>query len=110
MATRPAGRETGQNPRPWTRGGSRRVRAPVPARGPAPVRRGVLRLDRRLQPGRPLLGLVFIGELLGAGQLDWSWWQNLLAVLGAAAVVLAAIVVDQHRPGAAGSRDPEPAR
>ena len=27
----------------------------------------------------PLLGLVFIGEILGAGNLDWSWWQNLLA-------------------------------
>jgi hypothetical protein len=40
----------------------------------------------------PLLGLVFIGEILGAGQLDWSWWQNLLAVLGGLAFVIAAIV------------------
>ena len=32
----------------------------------------------------PLLGLVFFGELLGAGQLDWTWWQNLLAVAGGA--------------------------
>lgn len=30
----------------------------------------------------PLLGIVFLGELLGAGQLDWTWWQNVLAVLG----------------------------
>ena len=35
----------------------------------------------------PLLGLVFIGEILGAGNLDWSWWQNLLAVLGGLAFV-----------------------
>ncbi len=39
----------------------------------------------------PLLGIVFIGELLGAGQLDWSWWQNLLAIVGALALVLVAV-------------------
>jgi hypothetical protein len=37
----------------------------------------------------PLLGIVFVGEMLGAGQLDWSWWQNLLAVAGGLAVLLA---------------------
>ena len=36
----------------------------------------------------PLLGLVFIGELLGAGQLDWSWWQNVLAIAGGLAIVM----------------------
>lgn len=41
----------------------------------------------------PLLGLVFIGELLGAGQLDWSWWQNVLAVLGGVVVVMAGIAL-----------------
>ncbi len=41
----------------------------------------------------PLLGLVFVGELLGAGQLDWTWWQNLLAILGGVAVVLAALAL-----------------
>jgi hypothetical protein len=41
----------------------------------------------------PLLGLIFIAELLGAGQLDWSWWQNLLAVLGGLAVVGVGIAV-----------------
>jgi len=39
----------------------------------------------------PLLGLVFLAELLGAGQLDWSWWQNVLAVCGGLAVLLAGI-------------------
>ena len=39
----------------------------------------------------PLLGLVFIGEMLGAGQLDWSWWQNLLAVAAGLAILLAAL-------------------
>jgi amino acid transporter len=36
----------------------------------------------------PFLGVVFVGEMLGAGQLDWSWWQNLLAVAGGLAVLL----------------------
>jgi hypothetical protein len=39
----------------------------------------------------PLLGLVFIAELLGAGQLDWTWWQNLLAIAGGLGLMLAAI-------------------
>src|SRR5262245_35763534 len=39
----------------------------------------------------PLLGLVLLGELLGAGNLDWTWWQNALAVLGGLAILLAAI-------------------
>jgi hypothetical protein len=49
----------------------------------------------------PLLGLVVIGELLGAGQLDWTWWQNVLAVLGAMAILLLGMVllnVAQGRP------------
>ena len=41
----------------------------------------------------PLLGLVFLVELLGAGKLDWSWWQNLLALAGALVLVLAAVAV-----------------
>jgi hypothetical protein len=52
----------------------------------------------------PLLGLVFLGELLGAGQLEWSWWQNLLAVGGALVVVgigIALINLSQGRPARA---------
>jgi hypothetical protein len=52
----------------------------------------------------PLLGLIFLGELLGAGQLDWTWWQNVLAVLGGVAVVLLGMVVinvAQGRPARA---------
>jgi hypothetical protein len=41
----------------------------------------------------PLLGLVLLGELLGAGNLDWSWWQNLLAVAGGLAILLAAMAL-----------------
>jgi small neutral amino acid transporter SnatA (MarC family) len=41
----------------------------------------------------PLLGLVFLGELLGAGQLDWTWWQNVLAVTGGVVLVLVAMAV-----------------
>ncbi len=41
----------------------------------------------------PLLGLIFLGELLGAGQLDWTWWQNVLAVLGGVVLMLAALAV-----------------
>ncbi len=39
----------------------------------------------------PLLGLVFLGELLGAGNLDWTWWQNVLAVAGGLAILLVAV-------------------
>jgi hypothetical protein len=49
----------------------------------------------------PLLGLVFLAELLGAGQLDWSWWQNLLALVGGLAILIAGMVainVIQGRP------------
>ena len=41
----------------------------------------------------PLLGLVFLGEMLGAGNLDWTWWQNLLAVGGGLAILLLAIAI-----------------
>ena len=41
----------------------------------------------------PLLGLVFLGEMLGAGNLDWTWWQNVLAVAGGLAILLVAIAV-----------------
>jgi hypothetical protein len=41
----------------------------------------------------PLLGFIFLGELLGAGQLDWTWWQNLLAIAGGLAVMLVALAV-----------------
>ena len=36
----------------------------------------------------PLLGLVFFGEVLGAIDLDWPLWQNLLAVAGGLALLL----------------------
>ena len=51
-----------------------------------------------------MLGLIFLGELLGAGQLDWAWWQNLLAIAGALALMLAAVAamnVFQGRPARA---------
>jgi hypothetical protein len=38
----------------------------------------------------PLLGLVFFGEIFGAIDSDWPWWQNVLAVLGALAFLLLA--------------------
>jgi hypothetical protein len=41
----------------------------------------------------PLLGLLFIGEMLGAGDLDWAWWQNLLAVAAGLAILLAALAL-----------------
>jgi hypothetical protein len=52
----------------------------------------------------PLLGLVFIAEILGAGQLDWSWWQNLLAIGAGLAILLvgmAALNLAQGRPARA---------
>ena len=41
----------------------------------------------------PLLGLVLLGELLGAGNLNWTWWQNVLAVVGGLVFLLAAMAV-----------------
>jgi hypothetical protein len=41
----------------------------------------------------PLLGLVFVGEMLGAIQLDWSVGANIAAVLGGLAVLLAGVGV-----------------
>jgi hypothetical protein len=41
----------------------------------------------------PLLGLVLLGELLGAGNLDWTWWQNVLAVAGGLIILLAAMAM-----------------
>ena len=37
----------------------------------------------------PLLALVFVGELLGAIDLDWSLWSNLAAGLGGLAFLVA---------------------
>ena len=39
----------------------------------------------------PLLGFVFLLELLGAIDLSWSVWANVLAALGGLAVLLAAV-------------------
>jgi hypothetical protein len=47
----------------------------------------------------PLLGLVFLGEMLGAGNLDWTWWQNLLAVAGGLAILLLAIGLSNRARG-----------
>jgi hypothetical protein len=47
----------------------------------------------------PLLFLVLLGELLGAGNLDWTWWQNLLAVAGALAILLAAVALGNRARG-----------
>lgn len=41
----------------------------------------------------PLLGLVFIGEMLGAGNLDWAWWQNLLAIAAGLVILLAGLAL-----------------
>ena len=55
----------------------------------------------------PLLGLVFFGELLGAIDLDWPWWQNLLAVLGGLALLLGAFGAINKAKGRPFSAIPE---
>ncbi len=55
----------------------------------------------------PVLGIVFLAELLGAGQLDWTWWQNLLAVLGGVGLMLVAIAVLNVAAGNPPSAIPE---
>ena len=55
----------------------------------------------------PLLALVLVGELLGAGQLDWTWWQNLLAVTGGLVILLAAMAVVNRARGRPARAIPE---
>ena len=51
----------------------------------------------------PLLALVFLGEMLGAIQLDWSLLGNVAAALGGLAILLAAAIAINRaaRPAAA---------
>ncbi|HEU4979731.1 MAG TPA: hypothetical protein VFT14_00845 [Solirubrobacterales bacterium] len=55
----------------------------------------------------PLLGLVFLGEMLGAGDLDWAWWQNLLAVAGGLAILLLGIALVNRTRGRSFSAIPD---
>ncbi len=41
----------------------------------------------------PLLGFVFLAEMLGATSFKWPFWVNLLAVLGGLAVLIAGFAV-----------------
>lgn len=54
----------------------------------------------------PVLGVVFLGEMLGAANLDWSWWQNVLAVAGGLAILLLAIALANRARGRAFSAIP----
>jgi hypothetical protein len=47
----------------------------------------------------PLLGLVFVTELLGAIDLDWPWYSNVAAALGGLAVLLIATGVVNRMGG-----------
>lgn len=47
----------------------------------------------------PLLALVFVAEALGAVDLTWPWWANLLAVVGGVAFLLGAVAVVNRRHG-----------
>jgi hypothetical protein len=47
----------------------------------------------------PLLALVFLGETLGAMNLDWSAWANVAAVAGSLGVLLAAIALTNKARG-----------
>jgi hypothetical protein len=47
----------------------------------------------------PLLALVFLGELLGALNLDWSPLANVAAVLGGIAILLAGLALANARDG-----------
>ena len=103
--------KTGQNPRPWA--SAEQVAAyerQFRHAGLPLFVEGFSASTDVFNRAAPLLGLVFIGEILGAGNLDWSWWQNLLAVLGGLAFVLGAVGGDQRRPGPPGARDPASAR
>jgi hypothetical protein len=55
----------------------------------------------------PFLALVFVAEMLAAGQLDWAWWANLLAALGGLTILLGAIALLNRRRGRAALAMPE---
>ncbi|MSO40731.1 MAG: hypothetical protein EXQ70_02320 [Solirubrobacterales bacterium] len=55
----------------------------------------------------PLLGLVFLGEMLGAGNLDWPWWRNLLAITAGLAILLGAIALVNRARGRPASAIPQ---
>jgi len=49
----------------------------------------------------PLLSLIFVLEVLGAANLEWPWWANVLAIAGGLAILLAALAASnavRHRP------------
>jgi hypothetical protein len=47
----------------------------------------------------PVLALVFAIEALGAIDLKWAWWQNVLALAGAGALLLAALLLSNRARG-----------
>jgi hypothetical protein len=55
----------------------------------------------------PLLGLVFIGEFVLAVDKNWAWWENVLALAGGMAILLAAVVVINRIRGRRWSAIPE---
>jgi hypothetical protein len=55
----------------------------------------------------PLLGLVFFAEIVGAVDLDWSWWQNALAMLAGLAFLLVAFGLINKAKGRPFSAIPE---
>ena len=49
----------------------------------------------------PLLSLIFVFEVLGAANLEWPWWGNVLAIAGGLGILLAALAASnavRHRP------------
>jgi hypothetical protein len=55
----------------------------------------------------PILGLVFLGEMLGALNLEWSAWANAAAVAGGLAVLLAVIALTNKARGRPAAAMPE---
>lgn len=47
----------------------------------------------------PLLGLVFLGEMLGAAKFEWSPLANLAALAGALAILLGSVALVNARNG-----------
>lgn len=55
----------------------------------------------------PVLLAVVLIEIVGATNLHWHWWQNGLALLGGAAVVVAAWALINHARGRRWSQRPD---
>lgn len=85
MAT-PAPRRTGRGPR--REGALGEIEDWFVARGVPHLIDGYSATRDVLTRSVPVLSLIFVAEVLGATELEWPWWANLLGLLGGLGALL----------------------